>query len=94
MSGIPADFKVRVGFYSGPIPTIARKMVAFLEKLPFKELIDSRILAQAVGIKYKTLKDYSPEPHVQDNKYKKHANCVFWGSKRTIRELRRRNNAD
>ncbi len=91
MKSIPADFKLRAGFSAGPIPAVARKMVSYLETLPFKELIEFRELARAVGVKYKTMKDYSVEPSVQANKYSVHVNRVWWGSKRTIKELRKRN---
>jgi len=92
MNAIPKGFTLKGGGTSDSnIPTVARKVVAFLEKLPFKELVDSRQLASVIGVQLNTLQQHMKDPYVLGNRYNLYSCRVMWGSKRTIRELKRLN---
>lgn len=75
---------------SGSTPVIVRKVVEYLEKLPFKELIVGRQLAAAVGVSSGHIQHHGSEPILKDYRFK-YKGCYLWGSKRTIKELARQN---
>lgn len=87
----PDGFRVLGGadYSRADISPVLVKAIAFLEKLPFRELLDSRTLALKISCAFKTFKDYTPSPAIQDYRVMGPRGKFFYGSKKTIREFKR-----
>lgn len=87
---IPAGFKVN-GVTVGPIPPQVEKIAAFLDKLPFGELLTSR----EVSARLRCSRNGDSFSHPAVSEYKERiGNKLFWGSKKTISDLRKKLNED
>jgi hypothetical protein len=76
------------------VPTIDR-IVQFLDKMKFKEVVTTAELADAISISYGRLKTtYTTAPSLVGYRLKVQLlgrpNQTVWGSKKTIEELKRR----
>lgn len=94
---LPSGFTFRGGFAPTNVPLLCRKIAAFLDKLPFKEIIDTRQLAAAMDVQLNGVQHVSAEPYLVEYRHALTGNRVAWGSKRTIKELKKqlaRQNAD
>lgn len=91
--GVKLDgFTIRGGLIeSGIASATARRAIAYLEKLPFKELIAAPKLAAELGVSLNYFRHIAPEVSLEPYRFNLRANRVFWGSKRTIVELKRIN---
>lgn len=89
---LPAGFKVN-GLSGGSgavkIPAPVQKVLAFLDELPYKELMDTRELWVKTGVNPARSPFYLP---IVDSYRQKVDNKNVWGSPKTIAELRRQLN--
>lgn len=94
MKEIPKGFTLRSGTMPSVIPAAVRRALDVLEKLPFKEIINTKELAARIGVVTDTLRGgHSADEALKENRFTYRGN-VLWGSKKTIAELRRQMNAE
>lgn len=94
MKGVlPEGFRVNGTVYvADNVPPLVHKVIAELDKLPFKELVTTRQLAAITHYTINTLQQWSADPFLKDYRFThKNRSMIFWGSKRTIKELKRVN---
>lgn len=87
-----AGFKVGGQLYSTVyVPLPVARAIEVLEKLPFKELLTTRQLAESIGIQKPTFGHYAPHSAMSPYRFDcgKQSKGLLWGSSRTISELRR-----
>lgn len=90
---LPEGFLVNGNVYvSDNLPPLIRNVIAQLEKLPFKELVTTRQLAALTRYTMNSLQQWSADPSLKDYRFMhENRSMIFWGSKQTIKELKRIN---
>lgn len=74
----------------GKVPPFVVKMIAELEKLTFKELLTTRSLQELMRVSMDHIRKYTSDPNLASHKFQRcRGEGSLWGSKRTIRELKR-----
>jgi hypothetical protein len=72
-------------------PLCVVRAIEALEKLPFKELLTTRQLAELLGIQHNSFAHHASNPRM--SKYKYYTGTptkgYLWGSKKTLAELKR-----
>jgi hypothetical protein len=72
------------------IPPTLKKMIEFLDALPFKELTTSIGLARSIDVTMDCVHKYACWPELAENKFQRSKiGGNLWGSKRTIKELKK-----
>jgi hypothetical protein len=75
----------------GLLSAMAKRAIVVLDKLPFKELVDTRELCARMKCAISTFHRDSANPDLKDYCFSVSENRKVWGSKRTIKELKRLN---
>lgn len=87
-----AGFRIDGRVYdSGAVPLAVTRIIEALEKLPFKDLLTTRQLAGLVGLQHSSLSHYTSHSALLSHKYDsgKASRGNYWGSTRTVLELKR-----
>ena len=89
-----SDFKLGAASLPSPArpPKGVRDAIAYLDRLPFKTILRARGVAKAIRRSHADFRAIGP--HEAMKLYRHDFNCrdVVWGSRKTIRELKRRLN--
>lgn len=87
---LPTGFKIRSGEVNvSRIPHLTQRIIAFLDKSPFRELFTSKDLAARLGVRLDTMRDAGNHSAATEYKIVGKTNSLLWGSKKTIREFKR-----
>lgn len=76
----------------GKTPASIQKIQSYLDSLPYKELVRIRSVAEHFGVTLNTVRQDTKHPALADYRQDLKYNDVVWGSRKTIKELRRRFN--
>lgn len=92
---LPAGFKVNGSKTASssvfPIPPRAKKIMTMLDKLPVSEVLTTLEMTLRAGMSPSASGGLTTHPAILEYR-EKVDNKVFWGSKKTIAELRRKLN--
>lgn len=87
-------FKVRgrSSGFAGQLPACGKRAIQVLDKLPFKQLMRTRELAELVGVQHHTIQHIATLAQLSEYRFTvSKSESLLWGSKKTIKELKRIN---
>jgi hypothetical protein len=90
---LPKGFTLRgsSGMSLTSLPAVVQRAIAFLDALPFQEVVTTRNLSEFVKVNVHTLQSNSKHPALAEYRFNVSAtSTVIWGNKASIRELKKR----